>query len=264
VVRQTLATLASQQHRPIWEVVLDAVNTADVVARDAKRALLEGETMTAEQVDRMLDYAKLAHTMGNAAITTRAYEHASTSAWGSADRYAIKLTLDVVLRRLVRAFADAPGVRDWVEAAVEHAAGCVEEFAALKGGDPGQSIGGLMQAVEAGLPDAPPLRVRTTTRTVWPEAEVQRVRTRRVSVEAGVIAERGRRRLAPQLAITAPEQPLPPLRDRPVLVAPDGRRYRVVAVDETDRPAPPVTLSGPTAPRSTVPTGDAAERVATR
>src|SRR5215207_10031030 len=68
--RLTLQLLLRQDPRPVWQVVLDATHTLDALARDAKAKLLEGEEVTVEQLDRLLELTSHQHRLASTAITT--------------------------------------------------------------------------------------------------------------------------------------------------------------------------------------------------
>lgn len=73
--RLTLAELMRGDPRHPWEVVLDHTHTIDVIAREARLCLKEGEDITPDQLDRIVETAKVAHHLAKTAIDTRAHEH---------------------------------------------------------------------------------------------------------------------------------------------------------------------------------------------
>jgi hypothetical protein len=78
--RVTLATLLKNDPRPVWEVVLDAVSTADALMTDLKLGITatadnpDAEPLDPGQLSRLSDAVKLAHSLASSAITVRAYE----------------------------------------------------------------------------------------------------------------------------------------------------------------------------------------------
>ena len=71
----TLAELAAGEHRHPWEVVLHATHLGDALMRDAESHLTAGESLTPQQVDRLLDSIRFAHHMAETAIRTKSHEH---------------------------------------------------------------------------------------------------------------------------------------------------------------------------------------------
>lgn len=74
LTRLHLAELMRSDPRPVWEVVLDHVHSLDAVAREARLALREGESVMPDQLDRIVESAKAALTAAKLAIDTRSYE----------------------------------------------------------------------------------------------------------------------------------------------------------------------------------------------
>jgi hypothetical protein len=68
--RATLAQLLQHDPRPLAEVLLDATHTADVVFRELRLQLAAGETVTPEQLDRLLERARLAHHLARTTVET--------------------------------------------------------------------------------------------------------------------------------------------------------------------------------------------------
>jgi hypothetical protein len=68
--RMTLAQLLQNDPRPLPEVLLDATHTADAVFRDLRLRLLEGEEITVEQLDRLVERARLAHHLARTTVET--------------------------------------------------------------------------------------------------------------------------------------------------------------------------------------------------
>jgi hypothetical protein len=54
--------------------VLDTTHTLDAIMRDYRVEVLAGETLTVDQLDRLIQYAQAAHHMATAAISTKAHE----------------------------------------------------------------------------------------------------------------------------------------------------------------------------------------------
>jgi hypothetical protein len=73
--RVTLAQLLRGDPRSPWEVVLAATGIADAVMRETKTRMLEGEIITPEQVDRLMEITERAHKLASAAIQTKAADH---------------------------------------------------------------------------------------------------------------------------------------------------------------------------------------------
>jgi hypothetical protein len=72
VQRRTLATLLASDPRPVWTVLLDAVHTADALARDARLQVVADDEPTARQVESVVDSAKLAAHFSKIALDTGA------------------------------------------------------------------------------------------------------------------------------------------------------------------------------------------------
>jgi hypothetical protein len=68
--RATLAQLLQHDPRPLAEVLLDATHTADVVFRELRLQLAEGGTVTPDQLDRLLERARLAHHLARTTVET--------------------------------------------------------------------------------------------------------------------------------------------------------------------------------------------------
>ncbi|GAA5119253.1 hypothetical protein GCM10025762_36890 [Haloechinothrix salitolerans] len=105
--RLTLAELMQGDRRHPWEVVLDHTHTIDVIAREARLGLTEGEEITPEQLDRIVETAKVAHHLAKTAIDTRAHEHI-------AEHYQRNVQLEgeiisAVVRDVVTALVDGLG-----------------------------------------------------------------------------------------------------------------------------------------------------------
>jgi hypothetical protein len=56
--------------RPLAEVLLDATHTADVVFRDLRLQLAEGDVVTPDQLDRLLERARLVHHLARTTVET--------------------------------------------------------------------------------------------------------------------------------------------------------------------------------------------------
>jgi len=71
----TFATLlASGERRPPWAVALDALHIADIALRDQWQRVLDLEELPADELARLLELARYAHSMASATVTTRATE----------------------------------------------------------------------------------------------------------------------------------------------------------------------------------------------
>jgi hypothetical protein len=68
--RVTLAQLLQDEPRPLVEVMADAVANADAAMRDARLRLLEGEEVTVDQLDRVLELSRLAHHLSRTMLDT--------------------------------------------------------------------------------------------------------------------------------------------------------------------------------------------------
>jgi hypothetical protein len=70
-MRITLAQLLDQDPRSPWQVVLDATHTLDCLARDAKINILEGDTVSVDQLDRLINLSQTAHHLASVAINSK-------------------------------------------------------------------------------------------------------------------------------------------------------------------------------------------------
>jgi uncharacterized membrane protein len=68
--RATLAQLLQGDPRPLAEVLLDATHTADAVFRELRLQVAAGDTVTVDQLDRMLERARLAHHLARTTVET--------------------------------------------------------------------------------------------------------------------------------------------------------------------------------------------------
>ena len=75
--RVTLAQLMEQNPRHPWQVVLDATHMMDAIVRDFQTQLVAGETITPEQLDRLISVNQIRHHLATTAITTKAAEKMS-------------------------------------------------------------------------------------------------------------------------------------------------------------------------------------------
>jgi hypothetical protein len=66
--RMILRQLMQGEPRPLVEVILDNVHTADVITRDMKLRLLEGEAVTPQDLDRLLDLTRLSQALAKTAL----------------------------------------------------------------------------------------------------------------------------------------------------------------------------------------------------
>jgi hypothetical protein len=73
--RITLTQLLEQDRRHPWEVVLNATHTMDAIVRDLQVQVLAGKTVTADQLDRLINVNQIRHHLATAAITTKAHQH---------------------------------------------------------------------------------------------------------------------------------------------------------------------------------------------
>ncbi|WP_409074611.1 hypothetical protein [Micromonospora chalcea] len=81
----TLAQMmANSPRRPIWEVILDAIDTVDVLAANAKAEVAAGRITKPEEIERVAALGRLAHAMGASAVATKAVDMANQTAerWG--------------------------------------------------------------------------------------------------------------------------------------------------------------------------------------
>jgi hypothetical protein len=73
--RVTLAQLMTSDPRHPWQVVLDATHTLDAIMRDHRAEVLAGETVTVDQLDRLMQLTQTTHHLASTAISTKAHEH---------------------------------------------------------------------------------------------------------------------------------------------------------------------------------------------
>jgi chemotaxis response regulator CheB len=66
----TIAQLLQGDPRPLPVVMTDAVHNVDAAMQDARLRLLEGDTVTVDQLDRMLELSRLAHHLSRTMIET--------------------------------------------------------------------------------------------------------------------------------------------------------------------------------------------------
>jgi hypothetical protein len=96
-MRITLEQLLAQDPRSPWEVVLDATHTLDALAQDAKINILEGDTVSVDQLDRLINLSQTAHHLAQTAIQTKAAEHIAQRLVDQGGRYG-KVVTEVVDR----------------------------------------------------------------------------------------------------------------------------------------------------------------------
>jgi hypothetical protein len=156
--RVTLATLLKSDPRPVWDVVLDAVATADALMTDLKLGITAGaddphaEPLDPAQLSRLSDAVKLAHSLASSAITVRAYELKSQVAELDGERLADAVLAAVMVLLDALGIAD-PGDRAEVDAWLRRALG-----AALRGQPvPDPPLAALRGVHVAVLRDAPAL-----------------------------------------------------------------------------------------------------------
>jgi hypothetical protein len=75
--RVTLAQLLEGDRRHPWEVVLDATHTMDAIVRDFRAEVVAGETITVDQLDRLIAVNQIRHHLASTAISTKAHEQVS-------------------------------------------------------------------------------------------------------------------------------------------------------------------------------------------
>jgi hypothetical protein len=75
--RVTLAQLLEGDRRHPWEVVLDATHTMDAIVRDFRSEVVAGESITVDQLDRLIAVNQIRHHLASTAISTRAHEQVS-------------------------------------------------------------------------------------------------------------------------------------------------------------------------------------------
>jgi hypothetical protein len=90
--RNTLAQLLSTDPRHPWELVLDACHLIDCVSRDYRAEVLTGETLSIEQLDRLVELSKATHHLATTAISTRAHEHIAEKYTDQGNRLASLIT----------------------------------------------------------------------------------------------------------------------------------------------------------------------------
>lgn len=127
--RHTLAELLRADPRHPWEVVLDHMHTLDAVAREARLTLGEDGTVTPQQLDRIVEYAKAAHHLAKTAIDVGAHERIAQSLQrqveldGQVIAQTLGATLDALLDRLTETL-NLPAqrradLRDWTFAVAQ-------------------------------------------------------------------------------------------------------------------------------------------------
>jgi hypothetical protein len=120
---RTLAELLRADPRPVWDVILDSVHTADALAQEQKLALLDGQPVTPDALARITDAIKLAHSFATAAVTAKAYDLRAQRVQVEAE--AIAHVLRAVTAPLLRALhlpdGDEEALQLWVNASLRQA-----------------------------------------------------------------------------------------------------------------------------------------------
>ncbi len=75
--RVTLAQLLERDPRHPWQVVLDMTHTLDAITQDYRVEVLAGETLTVDQLDRLIQLSRTTHHLATTAISTKAHEQVS-------------------------------------------------------------------------------------------------------------------------------------------------------------------------------------------
>ncbi|MDW3850596.1 hypothetical protein NMK34_28685 [Micromonospora sp. BRA006-A] len=76
----TVATLlAASGDRPVWEIILEAVENVDALARAARARVIAGDS-SRDAMDRLAEMSRLAHAMAASAVATKALDMANRTA----------------------------------------------------------------------------------------------------------------------------------------------------------------------------------------
>jgi hypothetical protein len=102
--RVTLAQLLEGDPRHPWEVIIDATATLDAIMRSHRVEVLAGETITVDQLDRLIQYSQAAHHMATVAINTKAAEKLNVAVTQHIEVQGrlVGLAIDAVIRGLTR------------------------------------------------------------------------------------------------------------------------------------------------------------------
>ena len=73
--RLTLAQLLAGDPRHPWQVVLDMTHTLDAITQDYRAEVLAGETISLDQLDRLIGYVQSTHHLATTAISTKAADN---------------------------------------------------------------------------------------------------------------------------------------------------------------------------------------------
>jgi hypothetical protein len=123
--RVTLAQLLEGDPRHPWQVVLDATHTLDAIMRDHRAEVLAGETVTVDQLDRMIGYTQAAHHMATVAINTKAAEKMTVAVTQHLELQGrlVGLAIDAVVSGLTASLDTASGeqLHDWALAQAHNA-----------------------------------------------------------------------------------------------------------------------------------------------
>ena len=115
--RVTLAQLLEQDRRHPWEVVLDATHTMDAIVRDLQLGVLAGETITVDQLDRLINVNQIRHHLASTAISTKAHENVAMAFTRHLEMEGqlVGLAIGAVVHGMTRSLDPRSGdqLRDW-------------------------------------------------------------------------------------------------------------------------------------------------------
>jgi hypothetical protein len=115
--RVTLAQLMETNPRHPWEVVLDMTHTLDAITQEFRAEVLAGETMTVDQLDRLIELAQTTHHLATTAINSKAHEKVSLAFTQHLEMQGrvIGLAIDAVVRGLTTSLDIDSGeqLHDW-------------------------------------------------------------------------------------------------------------------------------------------------------
>lgn len=116
--RMTLRQLMQGEARPLVEVILDNVHTADAITRDMKVRLLEGEAVTPQDLDRLLDLTRLSQHLAKTALDAGVEIQLLNQARSSVGE--LGTLLSEVLLAVLHALPLTPEYREYALATADH------------------------------------------------------------------------------------------------------------------------------------------------